>query len=67
MKDESTPAQKDHALSHKNDPADWAMYNHGPAGWRFNATEKTLSVGNVGKIAKVTVDLKMTMRQSMQF
>ena len=34
------------------DPADWSMYNHDPAGWRFNPTEKTLGTGNVGQIVE---------------
>lgn len=32
--------------------ADWPMYNHDTAGWRFNAAEKTLSPANVGKIVE---------------
>lgn len=28
-------------------PADWAMYNHDVAGWRFNPAETTLSVDNI--------------------
>ena len=32
------------------EPADWPMYNHDAAGWRFNPAEKTLSPGNVGKL-----------------
>src|SRR5262245_55525592 len=34
------------------DAADWAMYNHDLAGWRFNAAEKTLGPGNVGKLVE---------------
>jgi hypothetical protein len=34
------------------DPADWPMYNHDPAGWRFNAAEKTLSPANAGKLVE---------------
>jgi glucose dehydrogenase len=34
------------------DPADWPMYNHDLAGWRFNPSEKTLSPTNVGKLAE---------------
>jgi dienelactone hydrolase len=30
----------------------WPTYNHDPAGWRFNAAEKTLSPGNVGKLVR---------------
>jgi polyvinyl alcohol dehydrogenase (cytochrome) len=33
-------------------PADWPMYNHDPAGWRFNPAEKTLSPANVGKLVE---------------
>jgi len=33
-------------------PADWPMYNHDPAGWRFNPAEKTLSAANVGKLVE---------------
>jgi polyvinyl alcohol dehydrogenase (cytochrome) len=32
------------------DPADWPMYNHDVAGWRFNPAEKTLGPANVGKL-----------------
>lgn len=34
------------------EPADWPMYNHDPAGWRFNAAEKTLGPANVGKLVE---------------
>src|SRR3954466_15773535 len=34
------------------DPADWPMYNHDVAGWRFNPAEKTLSTANVGKLVE---------------
>jgi outer membrane protein assembly factor BamB/dienelactone hydrolase len=34
------------------DPADWSMYNHDPAGWRFNPAEKTLAPSNVGQIVE---------------
>jgi polyvinyl alcohol dehydrogenase (cytochrome) len=34
------------------DPADWPMYNHDPAGWRFNPAEKTLNATNVGKLVE---------------
>ncbi|HTU91575.1 MAG TPA: alpha/beta fold hydrolase, partial [Gemmataceae bacterium] len=33
-------------------PADWPMYNHDLAGWRFNSAEKTLSPANVGKLVE---------------
>lgn len=33
-------------------PADWPMYNHDWAGWRFNPAEKTLSAANVGKLVE---------------
>lgn len=33
-------------------PADWPMYNHDPAGWRFNPAEKTLGPANVGKLVE---------------
>src|SRR5579871_625899 len=33
-------------------PADWPMYNHDQAGWRFNPAEKTLSPANAGKLVK---------------
>jgi outer membrane protein assembly factor BamB/dienelactone hydrolase len=32
--------------------ADWPMYNHDRAGWRFNPAEKTLSPANVGKLVE---------------
>ena len=32
--------------------ADWPMYNHDVAGWRFNPAEKTLSPSNVGKLVE---------------
>src|SRR6516165_9276663 len=32
--------------------ADWPMYNHDVAGWRFNSAEKTLSPANVGKLVE---------------
>jgi polyvinyl alcohol dehydrogenase (cytochrome) len=32
--------------------ADWPMYNHDAAGWRFNAAEKTLGPANVGKLVE---------------
>ncbi len=31
-------------------PADWPMYNHDSAGWRYNPAEKHLSSANVGKL-----------------
>ena len=31
---------------------DWPMYNHDPAGWRFNPAEKTLSPANVGIVVE---------------
>jgi outer membrane protein assembly factor BamB/dienelactone hydrolase len=34
------------------DNADWPMYNHDLAGWRFNPAEKTLSPTNVGKLVE---------------
>ncbi|HEV3023945.1 MAG TPA: PQQ-binding-like beta-propeller repeat protein, partial [Pirellulales bacterium] len=34
------------------DSADWPMYNHDLAGWRFNPAEKALSPANVGKIVE---------------
>ncbi len=34
------------------DSADWPMYNHDLAGWRFNPAEKTLSPANVGKLVE---------------
>ncbi len=34
----------------KNDPADWAMYNHDVRGWRFNSAEKSLSSSNVNQL-----------------
>jgi outer membrane protein assembly factor BamB len=30
--------------------ADWPTYNHDPAGWRFNAAERTLRPANVAKL-----------------
>ncbi len=33
-------------------PADWPMYNHDPAGWRFNPAENALGPGNVGKLVE---------------
>jgi outer membrane protein assembly factor BamB/dienelactone hydrolase len=35
-----------------SDRADWPMYNHDQAGWRFNPAEKTLSPANVGKLVE---------------
>ncbi len=32
--------------------ADWPMYNHDPAGWRFNAAERTLSPANVSNLVE---------------
>src|SRR4051794_11838445 len=32
--------------------ADWPMYNHDPAGWRFNAAEKTLGPQNVAALVE---------------
>ncbi len=32
--------------------ADWPMYNHDLAGWRFNPAEKTLHPANVGKLVE---------------
>ena len=32
--------------------ADWPMYNHDTAGWRFNPAEKALSAANVGQIVE---------------
>lgn len=34
-------------------PADWPMYNHDVAGWRFNPAETTLSTSNVGRLAEL--------------
>src|SRR5262245_56002065 len=34
------------------DPADWPMYNHDLAGWRFNPAEKRLSPANAGKLVE---------------
>lgn len=34
------------------DPADWPMYNHDVAGWRFNAAETTLNVENVSRLVE---------------
>lgn len=33
-------------------PADWPMYNHDPAGWRFNPAETTLSPRNVAELVE---------------
>src|SRR5215831_16553456 len=35
-----------------SDRADWPMYNHDPAGWRFNPAEKTVGPANVGKLVE---------------
>jgi outer membrane protein assembly factor BamB len=32
--------------------ADWPMYNHDPAGWRFNPVEQTLGTENVGTLVE---------------
>ncbi len=45
------PAEKD-ATGSSITPADWPMYNHDPAGWRFNPAEKTLSPANVGNLVE---------------
>ncbi len=37
---------------HATSPADWPMYNHDPAGWRFNSAEKTPSPVNIGTIVE---------------
>ena len=34
------------------DAADWPMYNHDVAGWRFNSAEKMLGPGNVGGLVE---------------
>jgi outer membrane protein assembly factor BamB len=34
------------------DRADWPMYNHDLAGWRFNPAEKALGPANVGKLVE---------------
>jgi glucose dehydrogenase len=34
------------------DPADWPMYNHDAAGWRFNPVEKTLSPANASRLVE---------------
>src|SRR5688500_15410198 len=33
-------------------PADWPIYNHDLAGWRFNPVERTLGPANVGKLVE---------------
>ncbi len=33
-------------------PADWPMYNHDAAGWRYNRAEKTLRPANVGQLVE---------------
>ncbi len=45
-------ATKDPADSPQISAADWPMYNHDNAGWRFNSAEKTLSPANVGKLVE---------------
>src|SRR5689334_15072303 len=40
------------APARADDAADWPMYNHDVAGWRFNAAEKILGVDNVGKLVE---------------
>jgi glucose dehydrogenase len=44
-----------HSLQTRSVPAssaDWSMYNHDPAGWRFNSAEKTLSPANVSNLVE---------------
>ncbi len=48
---QSDPAQVK-ANAPSADPADWPMYNHDAAGWRFNSAEHTLSPANVGKLVE---------------
>jgi polyvinyl alcohol dehydrogenase (cytochrome) len=38
------------AFEVQNDPGDWVMYNHDPAGTRFNAAEKLLNTKNVADL-----------------
>lgn len=40
------------SLAAPPDAADWAMYNHDVAGWRYNAAEKSLSPANVGGLVE---------------
>jgi outer membrane protein assembly factor BamB/dienelactone hydrolase len=51
-----TPAQKQPDVARVDTPrfapADWPMYNHDVAGWRFNPAEKTLSATNAGKLVE---------------
>ena len=51
-KGDPAPAQETPAPTPKGDSADWAMYNHDPAGWRYNPAEKTLSPANVDRLTE---------------
>ncbi len=46
---EPAPARADPPAS---DPADWPMYNHDTAGWRFNSVEHALNPDNVGRLVE---------------
>jgi polyvinyl alcohol dehydrogenase (cytochrome) len=48
----SEPPPEERAGSSATVSADWPMYNHDVAGWRFNAAEKTLSPANVGRLVE---------------
>lgn len=48
----SEPPSAERAVNPAITSADWPMYNHDVAGWRFNAAEKTLAPANVGKLVE---------------
>lgn len=49
---QSEPPSDKQAAQRTITAADWPMYNHDLAGWRYNPAEKTLGPANVGKIVE---------------
>ena len=45
-------AQDDKPVAMLADAADWPMYNHDLAGWRYNSAEKALGPENVGNLVE---------------
>ena len=43
----AAPPSSDQSSTLTVSAADWPMYNHDLAGWRFNSAEKTLGPANV--------------------
>jgi outer membrane protein assembly factor BamB len=48
----AAPPSSDQSSTLTISAADWPMYNHDPAGWRFNSAEKTLGPANAGKLVE---------------